>query len=109
MDILKILSAAPDALEGLKGLGLDDGNISQLADEVGNQVGGGDGIDLGDILTSLNSSDFLSQLDVGDIASKVGIAPDTVSQALNLIAPLVENFAGDNLGALGKLAGKFFN
>lgn len=109
MDISKILSAAPDVLEGLKGLGLDDGNISQLADEVGNQVGGGDGLDLGDILTSLTGDDFLSQLDAGAIASKVGISPDIASQALNLIAPLIENFAGDNLGALGKIAGKFFN
>ena len=109
MGISKILSTAPDVLEGLKGLGLDDGNISQLADEVGNQVGGADGLDLGDILTSLSGDDFLSQLDAGAIASKIGISPDIASQALKLIAPLVEDFAGDNLGTIGKLAGKFFN
>lgn len=87
MDIANIVSAALDVLEGLKGLGLD----------------------LGDILSSLSGDDFSSQLDAGAFASKSGFVPEAATQAPNLIAPLIENSAGNNLGALGKLAGKFFN
>ncbi len=109
MDLSNLIQGAPDLLDGLKGMGLSDDNISGMANEVGNQLGGGDGFDFTDLLSGLQADSFLEQIDVSALAAKVGISPDMAQQAINLVAPKVAEFTGGSgLGGLGKLAGSLF-
>ena len=109
MDIGSLLSNSSGLMDQLKGLGLSDGNISGMADEIGNQLGGGDGFDFTDLLKGLQADNFLDQVNIASLAEKIGISPEIAEQAISLIAPKVAEFTGDSpLGGLGKLAGSLF-
>lgn len=105
MEISDLLKGAPDLMGGLKDLGLSDGNVSDLGQELGNQLGGDDGFDFTDLLSGLDADSFLGKLDVGSIAEKVGISPEIAQGAISLIAPKIAEFTGGSGGALGKLGG----
>ncbi|NKC01752.1 MAG: hypothetical protein GKR90_25085 [Pseudomonadales bacterium] len=108
MNVSDLLTNAPEVLDGLKGLGFDDDAVQNFGSEIGQQLGGEDGFDFTDLLSGLSGQDFASQINIPDLASKVGLAPESISKALELIAPVIEQFGGEKLGALGKLAGRFF-
>ena len=109
MNIGSLLQNAPELVSGLKGLGLDDGKISEMAGEIGAQLGGNDGFDFTELLTGLQGDSFLQQLDVNALAEKMLISPELTQQALGMIAPVVASFgSGSKLGMLGKLAGGLF-
>ena len=110
MDISDLLDG--DLTSALRGLGLSDTNVSDLGTEIGGQLLGGDGFDLSDLLTGLDSESFLAKLNVAELAETVGISPELASGALALIAPKVADFVGGEgspLGAVGKLASKLFD
>ncbi|MEM7003394.1 MAG: hypothetical protein AAF529_21585 [Pseudomonadota bacterium] len=107
MNIAKLLGDTPGILESLSSIGLSGDKVDDFADQVGQQVAGDDGLDITDILTSLDASSFLQKVDVGQIAGKLGLSEDIVTQGLNIIAPAIEQFAGKKLGVFGKLAGAF--
>jgi hypothetical protein len=109
MNIASLLENTPELLSGLKGLGFDNSKISELAGEIGGQLGGADGFDITDLLSGLQSDDFLKQLDVNAISEKLLISPELAQQAVGMIAPVVANFGGGSkMGMLGKLAGGLF-
>ncbi|MEM7097926.1 MAG: hypothetical protein AAF541_06655 [Pseudomonadota bacterium] len=108
MDIVKLLGDTPGLMEKLGDLGIQGDTAGEFANEVGQQVAGDDGLDLSDILTSLDATSFLQKVDAGAIAGKLGLSPEIVQQGLQLVAPAIEQFAGEKLGVLGKLAGSFF-
>ena len=107
MNIAKLLGDTPGLLEGLSSIGLQGDKVDDFANEVGQQVAGDDGLDLSDILTSLDASSFLQKVDASQIASNMGLSENLVSQGLKIIAPAIEQFAGKKLGVFGKLAGAF--
>lgn len=107
MNIAQLLSDTPGFLDGLSSAGFDSDSTSRFADEVSNQVAGDDGLDLSDILSSLNADSFLQKMDAGQIAQKIGLSEGMVAQGLKLIAPAIEQFAGKKLGVIGKLASSF--
>ena len=109
MDIASMIKNAPGLLDGLQSLGLSDDNIASLTGAVTQQLDGGDGFDLTDVLKMLGTDDFMSKMDVGAIASNSGIDSGLVEKALGLIAPVVSEFDGANLGGLGKLASSLFS
>ena len=109
MNISSLLQSAPELVGGLKDLGFDDGKISEMAGEIGAQLGGNDGFDFTDMLTGLQGDSFLQLLDVNALAENLLISPEIAQQALAMIAPAVANFGKDSkLGMLGKLAGGLF-
>ena len=106
MDLGSLLSSSPELMDGLRGLGLEESQIGQLANTVGEQLGGGGGLDLAGLLGGLDLESFLSKIDVAAVAQAVGISPELAQSALDLIGPAVANFdgqsAGDLLGGLAK-------
>ena len=108
MNISSLIDGAPELANGLKHLGLSDKNISDMAGEIGQQLGGDDGFDFTDLITGLQADDFLNQLNIQSLAEKVLISPELAQQAISLIAPVIANFGGSNLGVLGKIAGGLF-
>ena len=107
MDISQLLKNAPELIEQLQGAGFEENKIDDFASQVGQQVAGDDGFDLTDILTSLDADAFLSKVDANVVAEKLGLAPELVNKGLQIVAPMIEQFAGDKLGALGSLASRF--
>ena len=108
MDIMDLLKGSPELLDGLKGLGLDDNNIGDLASGVGDQLGGGDGFDFTDLLTGLTGDSFLENVDITALAQQVGISPETVQSAMALVAPVIADFTGGAGGGLGGLVKGLF-
>ena len=109
MDIMDLLKGSPELLDGLKGLGLDDNNIGDLANGVGDQLGGGDGFDFTDLLTGLTGDGFLENVDIGALAAQVGISPEVVQQAVAMVAPQIAEFTGGGGGLGGLVKGLFKN
>ena len=111
MNIGDLIGAAPELMDSLKGLGLGDSQISELGSQLGSQLAGDDGFDLGDLLTGLDLQSFMQKVDVASLAGQLGIDESTVQSALQLIGPKVDAFQGDlggNLGKLGSLAKGLF-
>lgn len=110
MDFADLLDG--DLTSALGGLGLSDSNISDLGRNVGEQLLGGDGFDLSDLLTGLDAESFLGKVDVAGLAEAVGISPELANRALAMLAPKVADFMGGDtspLGSVGKLASKLFD
>jgi hypothetical protein len=110
MDIMDLVKNASGLKEQLSGLGLDESKIEGMANGVKEQLGGSDGFDLGDLLTSLDADSFLGKMDIGALAEQAGISPDVVENALSAIAPKVAEFTGGSgaLGGIGSIAKKLF-
>ena len=108
MDVTALIANSSDVLGGLESLGFSESNIEKFGGEVGQQIAGDDGLDLGDLLTSLTAEGFLQNVDAGKVAAALGMDANIVSQGLNLIAPLIEQYGGEKLGVLGNLAGRLF-
>ena len=108
MNIASLIGGAPELVDGLKGLGLTDVNIADMAEGIGQQLGGDDGFDFTDLLTTLQADSFLSRIDAPALAEKALISPGLAQQALGLLAPAIADFGGSKLGVLGKLAGGLF-
>lgn len=109
MNLNDLIGAAPELLSGLKELGLDEGQVDALSGEVGRQLLGGSGPDLGGLLTGLDVAGFLERIDVQELAARVGIDTGIAQAALQRIAPAVESFSGEGLtGRLGSLASGLF-
>jgi len=111
MNIGDLIGAAPELVDSLKGLGLGDSQINKLGSEIGSQLQGDDGFDLGDLLSGMDLQSFLQKIDVASLAGKLGVDETTVQSALQLIGPKVQDFPGDlggNLGKLGSLAKGIF-
>lgn len=110
MQIADLIKAAPDLMQGLQGLGLDDNKIDGLAGAIGSELGGDDGFDFTDLLSGLDANSFMSKIDANGIAEKVGLSPAIVSSALALLAPKIAEFTGGagGLGAIGDLAKGLF-
>jgi hypothetical protein len=107
MDVMDLLKNAPGLLESLTDAGVPKEKTSDLAGAIGQQLGGSDGLDLGDLLGGLNLEKFLSQVDVASVANQIGLSPAIVQKAVELIGPHVSEFL-PSAGGLGALAGKFF-
>ncbi|MEQ8858981.1 MAG: hypothetical protein RIC56_10055 [Pseudomonadales bacterium] len=108
MDIMDLLKGDGDLLESIKGLGVPEDKIPDLGQAIGQQLGGGDGFDLTDLLGGLDLQSFLAKVDVGAIASQLNLSPDVIQQVVALIGPKVQDFVPGGLGSLGSLAGKLF-
>jgi len=100
MDIMDLLKGSPELLGGLKNLGLDDSKIGDLANGVGDQLGGSSGFDFTDLLTGLDADSFLGKLDVASLAEQAGIDASTVQSALGMLAPVIAQFTGAGEGGL---------
>ncbi len=109
MDILNLIKGAPELLESIQAAGISEDKINPLGDAITSQLGGSDGFDLGDLLGALDAESFLSKVDPQAVADMVGIQPELVTKALDLISPFVADFSPEGLGKLGSLAGKLFN
>ena len=109
MNIAQLLSGLPQIKDKLTALGLSDVQINGLADAIGKQLNGEDGFDFTDLLTGLNAGDFLSQLNVPQLADETLLSPDTVEKATQTIAPAIEEFGGSAGGVLGKIASSLFS
>lgn len=108
MDLGSLLSSSPELMDGLRGLGLEESQIGPLANAVGDQLGGGGGIDLAALLSGLDLEGFLAKIDIGAVADVVGVSPELVQSAIDLIGPAVASFDGQNVGdLLGGLAKSF--
>jgi hypothetical protein len=107
MNVTDLLKDSSGLIDALQDAGVPADRVGPLGDAIGQQLGGG--LDLGDLLGGLDTSTFLSKLDVRGLAEQVGLTPDVVNRALALIAPKVEEFAPGGIGGLKSLAGKFLN
>ena len=107
MDVLSLLGNG--LLDSVKEVGVPEDRISDLGEAIGSQLGGSDGLDLGDLLGGLDLESFLEKVDANAIAEQLGLSPTVVSAAINLIGPKVAEFAPSGLGALGSIAGKLFD
>ena len=104
VDVLSFLG--DDVLEAIKGAGVPGDKVGELSDALGSQLGGSDGLDLGDLLGGLDLESFLEKIDVEAIATQIGVSPSIVAAAVDRIGPKVAEFAP---GALGSLASKLFD
>ncbi len=107
MDVMDLMKNAPGLLDSLKSAGVPEDKTGDLAGAIGQQLGGSDGLDLGDLLGGLDLDNFLSKVDVSAVANQVGLSPSVVQKAVELIGPHVAGFM-PSAGALGALAGKLF-
>ena len=107
MDVMDLLKNAPGLLDALKSAGVPEDKTGDLAGAIGQQLGGSDGLDLGDLLGGLDLDNFVSKIDVSAVANQVGLSPSIVQKAVDLIGPHVADFM-PSAGALGSLAGKLF-
>ena len=105
MNIMDLLKNAPGLLESIQQAGVPGDTVSEFADALGQQLGGGSGFDFTDLLGGLDLDGFLSKVDVGALAEQVGLSPEIVQQALQVIGPKVAEFSPKGLGGL---AGKLF-
>ena len=96
-------------LDSVKEVGVPEDKLGALSDAIGNQLGGSDGLDLGELLGGLDLDSFLEKVDANAIAEQLGLSPTVVSAAINLIGPKIAEFAPSSLGALGSIAGKLFD
>lgn len=55
--------------------------------------------------SSSNVATLLDQIDLGDLATRVGIAPDKASRGLTVVLPLILGFLGEKAGGEGGLGG----
>lgn len=111
MNILDVIGKAPELSAGLKSLGLDDSQIQALGAEVGDQLAGADGLDLGDLLGNLDVAGFLERVDIAQVSARLGVDVSTARAALLRIAPHVAAFtagSGGMVGRLGSLASGLF-
>lgn len=109
MDIGSLLKGSPELLESVLGAGLPESKVGGLSDAIGNQLGGGDGLDLGDLLGALDKDSFLSKIDIGAVAEQIGVSPDIVNSVVQTLAPKIEEFVPGGLGAVGSALGKLFD
>ena len=109
MNILDLLKNNEDLLASIQDAGIPTDKIEPLASAVASQLGGAGGLDLSDLLGGLNLNDFLSKVDVGAVAEQIGLSPELVKQAVELIGPKVDEFVPGGLGQLGSIAGKLFD
>lgn len=107
MDIMDLLKNAPGLRDSIESAGVPAEKTGELASAIGQQLGGADGLDLGDLLGGLDLDSFLSKIDVSAVADQVGLSSGIVQKAVELIGPHVADFL-PSAGALGALAGKFF-
>ena len=107
VDVLSLLGDG--LLDSIKEVGVPEDKLGALSDAIGNQLGGSDGLDLGDLLGGLDIDTFLEKIDADVIAEQLGLSPTIVSAAIDLIGPKVAEFAPGGLGALGSIAGKLFD
>lgn len=107
VDVLSLLGG--DLLDSIKEVGVPEDKVGALSDAIGDQLGGADGLDLGDLLGGLDLDAFLAKIDADMIADQLGLSPAVVSAAIGMIGPKVAEFAPDGLGALGSIAGKLFD
>lgn len=103
MNIMELLGKAPQLASGLRDLGLDDDQVSALGEELGDQLAGSGGLDLGDLLQGLDVDGFLGRVDVAQVAARLGIDAATARAALQRIAPHVAAFTGGSGGMVGRL------
>jgi len=103
MNVSDLLSNSPDLLNSIKEVGVPTDKVGGLTDAIGKQLGGG--LDLGDLLGGLDANSFMGKLDIPALSQQVGISPDIVQKAVEMIGPKVEEFVP---GGLGGLASKFF-
>ena len=106
MDVMDLLKGAPGLLDSIQQAGVPEEKISDFGSALGQQLGGGGGFDLTDLLGGLDLDSFLSKVDVSSLADQVGISPEVVQQVLQIIGPKVAEFSP---GGLGSLAGKLFD
>ena len=106
MDVMDLLKDAPGLLDSIQQAGVPEEKISEFGSALGQQLGGGDGFDLTDLLGGLDVDAFLSKVDVSSLADQIGISPAIVQQVLQIIGPKVAEFSP---GGLGDLAGKLFD
>ncbi len=111
MNIMDLLEGVPGLLDSVKEAGVADDQLPGLGSALGQQLGGDDGFDFTDLLGGLDLENFVSQIDIGQLAEQVGISPAIAEQVVALIGPKVADFSpADGLGgALGSLAGKLFD
>ncbi len=109
MDVLSLLKGAPELIESLKSSGVPADKINPLGEALTSQLDGGDGFDLGDLLGALDLPSFLERIDVNSVADTIGLSPEIVSKAIDLIGPAVADFKPESLGGLAGLAGKLFD
>jgi hypothetical protein len=104
MDLLK---NAPGLMDAVKEAGMPEDKVSDLGSLLGAQLGGGDGLDLTDLLGGLDLDGFLSRVDIGNLAEQLGVSPEIVQQAVNVLGPVISDFQpSEGLGGLvGKLLG----
>ena len=106
MDVMDLLKGAPGLLDSIQQAGVPGEKIPDLGAALGQQLGGGDGLDLTDLLGGLDLDSFLSKVDVSSLAEQVGVSPEVVQQVLQVIGPKIAEFSP---GILGDLAGKLFD
>ena len=109
MDIGSLLKGSPDLLQSILQTGLPEDKVGGLSDAVGNQLSGGDGLDLGDLLGALDKDSFLAKIDVNSIAEQIGVSPAIVDSVMQILAPKIEAFLPDGLGSVGSALGKLFD
>lgn len=105
MDVMDLLKNAPGLLASIQEAGVPQEKISDLGAALGEQLGGTDGFDFTDLIAGLDLDGFLSRVDAGSLAERLGISPEIVQQALQVIGPKIAEFSP---GGLGSLAGKLF-
>ncbi len=109
MNLNDLIGSAPEVLSGLKDLGLEDRQVDAFSGEIGRQLLGGGGMDLGALLGGLDMARFIERVNVDELARNVGIDVSVARAALQKIAPAVEAFSGDGIvGRLGSLASGLF-
>ena len=112
MDIQALLAdQGPELLEKLQQVGLSQEQAQNFlpaaGDQVSNALSGGGGISA--LLGGGGVEDILKNIDIGEIAEKVGIDSALAEKALHALAPMVMEKLGSGGGAggmLGGLAGK---
>jgi hypothetical protein len=108
--MVDVLSLLGDGLiDSIKEVGVPEDKVGALSNALGDQLGGDDGLDLGDLLGGLDLDSFLENIDTNAIAEQVGISPAIISAAVNLIGPKVAEFVPGGVGGLGAMAGKLFD
>ena len=119
MDLQSLIAdQAPQLLESLKGAGLDDQQAGDFLPALGDQLGGGGGGGIGDLLggggvQALLGGDgglegLLENIDITAMAEKVGIDPGIARTALESVLPKIMEAikGGGGGGLLGGLGSK---
>ena len=111
MDMINLIAKTPGLLDSLMSVGLTSDQLALIGGELTHQLRSQGEFDLSSLMKSMDEQDFAKRIDVVRLSGSTDINHDQVQAAVDLLAPVVEEFGLDNksiVARVGSIASVLF-